>query len=175
MVTQAPVVAGVTLGAADLREFVIELMNKGGAGRGVGGPVEEGENTSLRVGDRPPAVNKLLASKACRKAIKFGDPLTHQECVELMEGLGQCSFPFNCAHGRPSMTPLYTVPVHELPNGTKPAFASPTPHHILKTKKLLESLQLIPGPSRDWERLDSGNIPSSYIAVSVEEVANDEG
>lgn len=36
----------------------------------------------------------------------FNDLLSNEECVELISRLSQCAFPFQCAHGRPSMAPL---------------------------------------------------------------------
>ena len=33
-------------------------------------------------------------------AIKFGDPLTLEECESLVQSLSQCKLPFQCAHGR---------------------------------------------------------------------------
>lgn len=39
-------------------------------------------------------------------AIMFNDVLTQQECCDLIQRLSKCAFPFQCAHGRPSMAPL---------------------------------------------------------------------
>lgn len=39
-------------------------------------------------------------------ATKFGDPLTIDECEKLLENLANCNLPFQCAHGRPTLTPL---------------------------------------------------------------------
>lgn len=39
-------------------------------------------------------------------AIMFNDPLTKRECTDLVRRLADCAFPFQCAHGRPSMVPL---------------------------------------------------------------------
>lgn len=36
----------------------------------------------------------------------FNDPLTKEECKALVARLSATSFPFTCAHGRPSMVPL---------------------------------------------------------------------
>lgn len=36
----------------------------------------------------------------------FNDPLTVQQCEDLVRQLAACAFPFQCAHGRPSMVPL---------------------------------------------------------------------
>ena len=42
-------------------------------------------------------------------AIKFGDRLTHKQCTQLVRALTQCEVPFQCAHGRPSITPLLDI------------------------------------------------------------------
>lgn len=36
----------------------------------------------------------------------FNDPLTVEQCEELMERLSHTAVPFRCAHGRPSIVPL---------------------------------------------------------------------
>lgn len=36
----------------------------------------------------------------------FNDVLTHEQCVSLVRKLAKCAFPFQCAHGRPSMAPI---------------------------------------------------------------------
>lgn len=36
----------------------------------------------------------------------FNDPLSVEECSNLVRRLAGCAFPFQCAHGRPSMVPL---------------------------------------------------------------------
>jgi DNA mismatch repair ATPase MutL len=53
----------------------------------------------------PPMLD-YFKSKACRSAIMFGDALEIEECQELIENLEKCDFPFQCAHGRPSIQPL---------------------------------------------------------------------
>ena len=55
---------------------------------------------------KPPFVKTVLASNACRYAIMFGDFLTTEKCVELIDSLSKCELPFQCAHGRPSIIPL---------------------------------------------------------------------
>lgn len=39
-------------------------------------------------------------------AIMFNDYLSVEQCQELVLQLADCVFPFQCAHGRPSMVPL---------------------------------------------------------------------
>eukprot|EP00186_Timspurckia_oligopyrenoides_P005266 CAMPEP_0182448802 /NCGR_PEP_ID=MMETSP1172-20130603/29990_1 /TAXON_ID=708627 /ORGANISM="Timspurckia oligopyrenoides, Strain CCMP3278" /LENGTH=367 /DNA_ID=CAMNT_0024645819 /DNA_START=245 /DNA_END=1348 /DNA_ORIENTATION=+ len=54
----------------------------------------------------PNCVFDLIASHACRSAIKFGDSLTVSESESLISRLALCRYPFYCAHGRPSIIPL---------------------------------------------------------------------
>jgi DNA mismatch repair ATPase MutL len=57
----------------------------------------------------PPAVQRILASKSCRTAVKFGDTLTMKQCSNLLGDVVQCANPFQCAHGRPSIVPLISL------------------------------------------------------------------
>ncbi|KAL8787588.1 MAG: hypothetical protein Q9213_002150 [Squamulea squamosa] len=57
----------------------------------------------------PQGIVDMLNSRACRSAVMFNDELTHTECETLVRRLAECTFPFQCAHGRPSMVPLVTV------------------------------------------------------------------
>ncbi|CAI7564058.1 unnamed protein product [Penicillium glandicola] len=54
----------------------------------------------------PQGIVDLLNSRACRTAIMFNDPLDIEECQALVSRLARCAFPFQCAHGRPSMVPI---------------------------------------------------------------------
>ena len=54
----------------------------------------------------PPTVTRLLASKACRGAIMFGDEVTSCQARGLISQLAKCRLPFQCAHGRPSVQVL---------------------------------------------------------------------
>ena len=54
----------------------------------------------------PQGLLDMLNSRACRSAIMFNDELTKEEAQTLVQRLGDCKFPFQCAHGRPSMIPL---------------------------------------------------------------------
>ena len=54
----------------------------------------------------PAALADMINSRACRSAIMFNDPLNLDECRVLIGKLAVCKFPFQCAHGRPSMIPL---------------------------------------------------------------------
>lgn len=64
-----------------------------------------------RIGSCPKGLLDMLNSRACRSAIMFNDPLELEECKALVEKLGRCMFPFQCAHGRPSMIPLVDLRV----------------------------------------------------------------
>ncbi|KAI3330073.1 hypothetical protein F4824DRAFT_351346 [Ustulina deusta] len=54
----------------------------------------------------PEGVLDMINSRACRSSIMFNDPLSREECTDLLNRLVDCAFPFQCAHGRPSMVPL---------------------------------------------------------------------
>ncbi|KAL4260038.1 DNA mismatch repair MutL/HexB family protein [Pleurotus pulmonarius] len=57
----------------------------------------------------PRELVELVNSKACRGAIMFNDTLTLAQCERLLRQLSQTVFPFQCAHGRPSIVPLTSV------------------------------------------------------------------
>ncbi len=57
----------------------------------------------------PKAVHRLLAFKACRSAIKFGDEVSQAHAVSLLARLADCDFPFVCAHGRQSLAVLHVL------------------------------------------------------------------
>lgn len=59
-----------------------------------------------RMNGCPQGIVDLLNSRACRTAIMFNDPLSIEECQALVSRLARCAFPFQCAHGRPSMVPI---------------------------------------------------------------------
>ncbi|MCJ1405281.1 DNA mismatch repair protein [Xylographa trunciseda] len=59
--------------------------------------------------DCPQGIVDMLNSRSCRSAIMFNDALTLGECETLIRRLSACSFPFQCAHGRPSMVPLVNI------------------------------------------------------------------
>jgi hypothetical protein len=62
-----------------------------------------------RAGARPPAVARVLNSKACRGAVMFGDALPRATCSALLLRLSAARLPFQCAHGRPSVVPLVAL------------------------------------------------------------------
>lgn len=68
-----------------------------------------------RIASCPKGLLDLLNSRACRSAIMFNDALELEECEALMRKLGRCMFPFQCAHGRPSMIPLVDLGVPREP------------------------------------------------------------
>ncbi|CEM39638.1 unnamed protein product [Vitrella brassicaformis CCMP3155] len=57
----------------------------------------------------PHNCRKQLVYQACRRAIKFGDPLTDLQQADLLTRIKQCKYPFQCAHGRPTVYPLFTL------------------------------------------------------------------
>lgn len=57
----------------------------------------------------PRPILDALASVSCHSAVRFGDKLTHEQCVSIVRALEECEIPFNCAHGRPSIVPLVVL------------------------------------------------------------------
>jgi hypothetical protein len=58
----------------------------------------------------PPAVLRVLRSKACRTAIMFGDMLDREQCYALLGQLRGTQLWTQCAHGRPTVAPLVHLP-----------------------------------------------------------------
>ncbi|KAF8622121.1 hypothetical protein AX15_007254 [Amanita polypyramis BW_CC] len=54
----------------------------------------------------PQGLLDLINSKACRGAIMFNDSLSLEQCKRLVHQLSEMVFPFQCAHGRPSLVPV---------------------------------------------------------------------
>ena len=87
-----PSIQGVELGAPALLEYCTALESTGGG-------------STLP----PPAVLRVLASKACRRAVMFGDLLDRSRCQQILRELAMCDLPFQCAHGRPTVTPVLAL------------------------------------------------------------------
>ena len=101
-VLSVPVFFGIVLSLGDLREFIADLYGNA--------PMQHSATTSVSQyyhdGCRPAAVYRILASKSCRGAVMFGDELNRSQAQHLLSALSECRFPFQCAHGRPSIVPL---------------------------------------------------------------------
>ncbi|KAF2461528.1 hypothetical protein BDY21DRAFT_332455 [Lineolata rhizophorae] len=66
-----------------------------------------GPNSWLgKISSCPKGILDMLNSRSCRSAIMFNDVLSFNQCETLVRRLATCAFPFQCAHGRPSMVPL---------------------------------------------------------------------
>jgi DNA mismatch repair protein MLH3 len=70
---------------------------------------------------QPPRLPALLASKACRSAVMFGDVLDNEQSVELVGRLGQTRRFDICAHGRPTLAPLLDLGRLEAMRGSSSA------------------------------------------------------
>ncbi|GAA6001835.1 hypothetical protein JCM10207_002342 [Rhodosporidiobolus poonsookiae] len=118
--TAVPALVGARLAAEPgtaqelVRAYVAQLrgrgppQSRGGAGGKEGG--EGGEGWVARVRDAPEGLRELVESKACRGAVMFNDELTPAQCAALVARLAETRFPFQCAHGRPSLVPLVGLP-----------------------------------------------------------------
>lgn len=72
----------------------------------VGEQGSERQHWLSRLHGCPRGILDMINSRACRSAIMFNDPLSLGDCKALLARLAECAFPFQCAHGRPSMVPL---------------------------------------------------------------------
>ncbi|MCE1166148.1 MAG: DNA mismatch repair protein MutL, partial [Bacteroidetes bacterium] len=52
--------------------------------------------------------DNLAKSFACRSAIKAGEPLQREEMTNLIDALFECSMPYVCPHGRPTVIRITT-------------------------------------------------------------------
>lgn len=94
ILTQVPIICDESLTQNDFREFLHEISKH-----------YELPDSILK----PPAIHRIIASKSCRYAIKFGDELADSKCDELLYEISKTSLPFQCAHGRPSIVPLSII------------------------------------------------------------------
>ncbi|KXX75147.1 DNA mismatch repair protein MLH3 [Madurella mycetomatis] len=87
-----------------LRKEIWKLNGTGQPSVAVGN--SQTSNWVTRFHGCPEGILDLINSRACRSAIMFNDPLSVEQCLDLVQRLAACAFPFQCAHGRPSMVPL---------------------------------------------------------------------
>ncbi|KIO28267.1 hypothetical protein M407DRAFT_72025 [Tulasnella calospora MUT 4182] len=52
----------------------------------------------------------MFASRACRKSVMIGDPLTVGQMTSVVRHMAKLDQPWNCPHGRPTMRHLAQVP-----------------------------------------------------------------
>ncbi|KNC49837.1 uncharacterized protein AMSG_06120 [Thecamonas trahens ATCC 50062] len=57
----------------------------------------------------PRLITHALHSAACHSAVRFGDELDVGQQQAILDDLIECELPFQCAHGRPTMVPLWTA------------------------------------------------------------------
>lgn len=62
-----------------------------------------------RIHHCPQGLLNMINSRACRSAIMFNDVLSKEQCELLVRRLSDTAFPFQCAHGRPSLLPLIAL------------------------------------------------------------------
>eukprot|EP01052_Picozoa_sp_SAG31_P009829 SAG31_NODE_525_length_14489_cov_3.693815_17_plen_647_part_00 len=105
-VRSLPEIDGVRLGQYHLRGLLHQLASKNTVSDDRGGDGSGRADVSWR----PLVIQDLLASRACHQAIRFGEVLTRLRCAELVQQLSRCRLPFQCAHGRPVLFPLGSLP-----------------------------------------------------------------
>jgi DNA mismatch repair ATPase MutL len=120
LLTSVPLVCGVELDVEDLREYLQQLRDTKPLVPTAASKLSAAAPTSDALASPPSPlagflsriplpVQRILNYKACRSSVMFGDALPVASMRAILRGLRQCDFPFNCAHGRPTMTPLVHV------------------------------------------------------------------
>jgi DNA mismatch repair protein MLH3 len=66
----------------------------------------DGKSWLKQIHSCPQGIIDMLNSRACRSAIMFNDVLSTEQCEVLLSMLAGTAFPFQCAHGRPTLLPL---------------------------------------------------------------------
>lgn len=74
--------------------------------------LHELEATSGNV-KQPPRLPALLASKACRSAVMFGEAISSEQSATLIEQLRRTRRFDICAHGRPTLAPLLDMDAYD--------------------------------------------------------------
>lgn len=107
-----PVSKHIVFGEDDLFEIVYMLksgfykngteINNGNGSSNISG------SSTLKI--KPPRVQAMLASRACRKSIMIGTALHRREMKQVLENLSGILHPWTCPHGRPTMRHLCTLP-----------------------------------------------------------------
>ncbi|KAG7004719.1 hypothetical protein G7Y79_00024g056690 [Physcia stellaris] len=97
-------------------QLLIEIMRgevwkrQGGAYTRASTDTNDGNNKAegwlSRISSCPQGILDMLNSRSCRSAVMFNDEISVEQCQNLIQRLADCAFPFQCAHGRPSMIPL---------------------------------------------------------------------
>lgn len=54
----------------------------------------------------PAPILDILNSKACRSAVMFGSTINKEQSRKLIKDVMKCKYPFQCAHGRPTLVPI---------------------------------------------------------------------
>ena len=85
----------IIFGAEDIDELLFML--------------QEAPNTVCR----PSRIRTMLASRACRKSVMIGDPLTKKLMKNLVTHMGEIEHPWNCPHGRPTIRYLANLDLIE--------------------------------------------------------------
>ncbi|OAP62524.1 hypothetical protein AYL99_04729 [Fonsecaea erecta] len=76
--------------------------------------------------DCPKGIIEMLKSRSCRTAVMFNDHLDTRQCHQLVQSLSQCTFPFQCAHGRPTLTVLAELAGGDFGGPGMGAYADPS-------------------------------------------------
>uniref|UniRef100_A0A8D9B258 Mismatch repair endonuclease PMS2 n=1 Tax=Cacopsylla melanoneura TaxID=428564 RepID=A0A8D9B258_9HEMI len=92
LLTSLPMSKSVTFGRDDIEELLFML-----------------QHTNSPALCRPSRIRAMFASRACRKSVMIGRPLSGPEMSTLVKNMGRIDQPWNCPHGRPTMRHLINL------------------------------------------------------------------
>ncbi|KAK1442393.1 DNA mismatch repair mutl/mlh/pms like protein [Babesia gibsoni] len=106
-----PQLLGHVMGEEDFISFVHDLAKQGTSGSSDTGSREYYKVLwgGHEIIPRPNRVWNILATRACKKAVKLGEPLSMAQMENIKNGLATLIHPWNCPHGRPTMKCLITT------------------------------------------------------------------
>lgn len=118
---------------------------------------EQNSDHSNTLDVMPDQMLDLLNSRACRSAIMFNDVLTRVDCKSLVAKLSECTVPFQCAHGRPSMTVLTVIQtVSDIDRSTSKRTDSRAPTRYVSVQPAGSETKTATRPSSAGKRILSG-------------------
>jgi len=105
----APFSKKVHLGVEDVRDLAALVLDRGLQAERPPGSHDDGSGDDADIILRPPKIDALLASRACRSAIMIGRWLNRGQMKRVLSALARLHQPWNCPHGRPTLRHLVDI------------------------------------------------------------------
>lgn len=126
-------------------------------------PSQPNRHSSIYSIPIPPRLVEMINSRACRSAIMFNDELGIERCEALVKELGNCTLPFQCAHGRPSMVVLADIADLEDHNPLAPRLKTTSTYFNTKYLSRIDSNQPSSGHTTDYRKTTLNTIDDNTM------------